>query len=66
MESKVCIECKERKSLSKFGKNPKCKDGYKGSCKHCEKVRNSKSKNNKSFVENYIGKVMYGLTDNDY
>lgn len=66
MESKVCASCKERKPLSSFNKNNKAIDGHARSCKHCTKVRYSKSKNNKSFVTKYVDKVMFNLNPNDY
>ena len=45
---KECNKCKELKSLSSFGKSPKCKDGYEGQCKLCRNAA-AKSYRKKNF-----------------
>lgn len=36
---KICVNCKEEKDLSLFGKNKKGKDGHLAECKNCRKLK---------------------------
>ena len=42
METKICITCKLDKPICEYSVRKENKDGYKGECKTCVKVRNAK------------------------
>jgi hypothetical protein len=52
METKMCVRCRDPKSLSEFGKRPGNRDGHKGQCYSCcnevERVRIAKRKAEKA------------------
>jgi hypothetical protein len=53
METKVCKECKEEKSLSEYYQDSRQSDGIRQWCKPCGKVRRKRRLEKKRLEENF-------------
>lgn len=61
MGKKTCKECGETKRLSDFVKRSDAKDGRRGTCKDCERVRTKKARNSRCNRQRLL-KSKYGIT----
>ncbi|KKM25782.1 hypothetical protein LCGC14_1591490 [marine sediment metagenome] len=50
-KTKICNKCEKRKTLDKFVKNCRSKDGYRVECKECNKAYHAKRKLDPKYME---------------
>lgn len=67
MQSKTCVCCNKKKTISCFGKNRRTKDGFHYYCKLCRSIHNSKEwpKQKKQHKNKRLQRT-YGITLDDY
>lgn len=60
METKVCVRCKEEKTVDQFSKSRAAKDGLQTGCKACNKITNAKFRDKRPAYQNKYYKTEKG------